>query len=249
VAAKSDTRAARAAHGASRARPVAAGSGALTAILGGVGTFATEALTWMLTQSGTRVIGTYPSPRALRSDLSASAAEVQVVLIDADDRAYGIAVLPDLRRSHPRLKILLLCEALTPSIARCALEQHVEGVVLKSDSVDDVILAFHHVLGGRAVMPAGWQAVPLEFACEPLDTLSMREREVLELAAGGMRNREIAERLTISTNTVKFHLRTIYTRLGVCNRVQAMHALASASADRRVAEICPAESAILDDRR
>ena len=55
--------------------------------------------------------------------------------------------------------------------------------------------------------------------------LSEREREVIELAAAGRSNREIAEQLVISLNTVKFHLRTIYSRLGVHNRVQATQAL------------------------
>lgn len=48
---------------------------------------------------------------------------------------------------------------------------------------------------------------------------------MLDLAASGMSNKEIAERLTISANTVKFHLRTIYSRLGVRNRVEAMRAM------------------------
>lgn len=212
------------------------------AILGGMGALATEALTWMLTERGSQVIGVYPTPRALRAHLSESPGDVQVLLIDADDIAAGIAALPDVRRSHPQLKILLLCETLTPVIVRGAIEERVEGVVLKSDSVDEVLLALGHILEGRAVMPAGWQDVPVQPECAPVDSLSLREREVLKLAAGGMRNREIAQRLTISTNTVKFHLRTIYTRLGVRNRVQALQAIASSQDDWPGQGSTPAES-------
>ena len=57
---------------------------------------------------------------------------------------------------------------------------------------------------------------------DPLATLSAREREILALLASGMSNKQIASHLTISSNTVKFHLRTIYSKLGVRNRVQAM---------------------------
>lgn len=64
------------------------------AILGGVGTFVTEALTMTLTEGGSRVIGAYPNPNALQAALSASPAQVQVVLIDANDHASGIAAWP-----------------------------------------------------------------------------------------------------------------------------------------------------------
>ena len=47
------------------------------------------------------------------------------------------------------------------------------------------------------------------------------EREVLDLVTAGMSNEEVAKHLVISSNTVKFHLRTIYSRLGVHNRVEA----------------------------
>jgi two-component system, NarL family, nitrate/nitrite response regulator NarL len=205
--------------GAANARP-------LVAILGGVDTLAAEALVWVLTESGNRVAGIYPDASAFRAGLGARVANVQIVLVDAEDPESGVAVLPDLRRAYPLLKVLLLCDTLSPAILRCALEERVEGVVLKSDSVEEVILAFKHVLEGRAVMPAGWQTVPVESAeSTPVESLSPREREVLELAVGGMSNKEIAERLTISPNTVKFHLRTIYSRLGVRNRVQAMQAV------------------------
>jgi DNA-binding NarL/FixJ family response regulator len=207
------------------------------AILGGVGTFAADAITMMLTKNGSRVLVVYQNARELQHELSCSSADAQVVFIDADDAASGIVALAEVRRAYPRLKILLLCEVLTSSIARSAIEGLVEGVVLKSDSVDEVLLALNHVLDGRAVMPSGWQAVPVDSEeGSQVESLSVREREVLELAAGGMRNREIAERLMISSNTVKFHLRTIYSRLGVRNRVQAARAITSARDDRPIKE-------------
>jgi DNA-binding NarL/FixJ family response regulator len=196
-----------------------------------VGAFATEALALMLVQSGSQVAGVYADARSMCRALDARIEEIQVALVDADDRACGAAAVADLRRAHPRLKILVLCDALTPSLMRCAIEERVEGVVLKSDSVEDVIVALAHVCNGRAVMPAGWQSVPAEPDRDPIEKLSTREREVLELAAAGLQNREIAERLMISSNTVKFHLRAIYARLGVRNRVQAMHAVRASKRD------------------
>jgi two-component system, NarL family, response regulator DesR len=185
----------------------------------------------MLIENGSRLAGIYPDPRALRCELDARVVEVQVVLVDGDDRMCSNRAVAELRRAHPGLKIMLLCEALTPSVVRCAIDAGIDGVVLKSDSIEDLKAALGHIFDGRAVMPAGWQAVPAESGRDPLESLSTREREVLELAAAGLQNREIAERLMISSNTVKFHLRAIYTQLGIRNRVQAMRAMQAGESD------------------
>jgi len=57
---------------------------------------------------------------------------------------------------------------------------------------------------------------------ELVEPLSERELEVLQLIAEGLMNREIADRLYLSLNTVKVHTRTIYGKLGVHNRTQAV---------------------------
>ena len=149
---------------------------------------------------------------------------LQAVIVDGEDPAAGTAAVSKIRHAHPELRILLLCGVVSPAVVSCVIDEHVEGLVLQSDAAEDVVLALRHVLAGRAVMPAGWHAASLQ-RNPVLATLSAREREVLELAAAGMSNKEIAELLVISLNTVKFHLRTIYARLGVHNRVQATQAV------------------------
>jgi DNA-binding CsgD family transcriptional regulator len=54
----------------------------------------------------------------------------------------------------------------------------------------------------------------------PADGLTQREREVALLVADGLRSREVAERLGIASQTVKSHLKTIFDKLGVRNRVE-----------------------------
>jgi DNA-binding NarL/FixJ family response regulator len=188
--------------------------------VGDAGAFATDALTWTLARSGNRVVGVYPNVRELGSVLGAGHPKLHAVIVDAEEGAGRLAAVADIRRVYPELKILVLCNAVSVAVIRCAINEHADGVVLKSESIEEVVLALRHVLAGRAVMPAGWQAVSLE-PDVPLAVLSAREREVLELVSAGMSNEEVAKRLVISSNTVKFHLHTIYSRLGVSSRVQA----------------------------
>ena len=56
------------------------------------------------------------------------------------------------------------------------------------------------------------------------DPLSQREKEMLQLLANGVSNKEIGNRLFVSENTVKFHLKNIYSKLGVGSRLQAINA-------------------------
>ncbi|MGA9874804.1 MAG: response regulator transcription factor [Solirubrobacteraceae bacterium] len=190
--------------------------------MGRAGALATEALTWTLAKSGNRVVGVYPNVHELGSALGAGHQMLQAVIVDADEQAGRLMAVADIRHAYPELKILVLCDAVSAAVIHCAINEQADGVVLKSESIEEVVLALRHVLAGRAVMPAGWQAASLEPEPNvPLAALSAREREVLELVTEGMSNEEVAKRLVISSNTVKFHLRTIYSRLGVNNRVQA----------------------------
>jgi DNA-binding NarL/FixJ family response regulator len=182
----------------------------------------------MLKEGGILVVGACSTPRELEAVSPAGAPALEAVIVDTDDSAASPAAVAEIRRTYPELKILLLCDAVSTRVVRCAIDERVEGVVLKSDTAEELILALRHVLEGRAVMPVGWQAASREPELDArLARLSLREREVLDLAAGGLSNKEIAMRLTISANTVKFHLRAIYSRLGVHNRVQAAQAVAS----------------------
>lgn len=196
----------------------------------------------MLTKSGNLVAGAFPAVHGLAAISPAGEPKLQAVIVDTDDLTATPAVVAEIRRAYPEVKILLLCDAVSPEVVRCAIDERVEGVVLKSDTAEEVILALGHVLEGRAVMPIGWQAASDEPQPDArLAALSLREREVLDLATRGLRNDEIAMRLTISANTVKFHLRTIYSRLGVRNRVEAMRAMGRKQGD-------PPDSSNMSDR-
>jgi DNA-binding CsgD family transcriptional regulator len=72
----------------------------------------------------------------------------------------------------------------------------------------------------REPLPEATPIGPEPSAPSPADGLTQREREVALLVADGLRSREVAERLGIASQTVKSHLKTIFDKLGVRNRVE-----------------------------
>jgi DNA-binding NarL/FixJ family response regulator len=185
-----------------------------------------EALTWLLSAAADfRVTGGFSAiTQLLEADLPD---ELDLVLVDADTLP-DLDALGGLRDLGP-VKLVLLTDGLTPSLLSLALEQRAHGVLLKSESLLDLLAALRHIVSGHTVFPAGWQDVAA--AAQPsspgqLHALSPRQRQVLELLAAGRRNEEIASELFLSLNTVKFHVRAIFARLGVRNRVEAAQLLA-----------------------
>jgi DNA-binding NarL/FixJ family response regulator len=101
-----------------------------------------------------------------------------------------------------------------------AFEAGAMGYVLKDTISDDLIHAIREVYAGRRVVTSEIQQTLNERARLP--TLSLRERQVLELMAEGLRNKEIAAALGISADTTGMHVKNIYTKLDVHDRTAAV---------------------------
>ena len=70
-------------------------------------------------------------------------------------------------------------------------------------------------------------------AVPSVDSLSPRERQVIDLASLGLTNNQIAQRLALTVHAVKFHLATTYRKLGVANRTEAAYVYHSAAASKQ----------------
>ena len=113
-----------------------------------------------------------------------------------------------------------------------ALRAGASGFMLKDAPPEDLIAAVRIVAGGEGLLaPAvtkrvierfAWLPGPEPKAAAELDELTAREREVLELLAGGLSNAEIASRLVISDGTAKTHVARVLGKLGLRDRVQAV---------------------------
>jgi len=101
-----------------------------------------------------------------------------------------------------------------------ACEAGAMGYVLKDTISDDLIHAIREVHAGRRVVTPEIQKALDEHARLP--SLSMREHQVLELVAEGMRNKEIAAALGISADTAGMHVKNLYAKLDVHDRTAAV---------------------------
>jgi DNA-binding NarL/FixJ family response regulator len=193
------------------------------ALLGGTRGLWTEAVAWMLTSDGYQLVAAFDSVEELMAELPGVRAEL--LLIDLDDRPIDWTAIGRVRSQRPDLKLVLITAALSTGAAEAIRADRLDGVIDKTDSADQARATLLHVHEGRRVFPAGWQEA-VRPKGQGAEGLSSREFAILELVASGLRNTEIASQLTISPNTVKFHLRAVYAQLGVRNRVEAAQAFA-----------------------
>jgi DNA-binding NarL/FixJ family response regulator len=193
------------------------------ALLGGTRGLWTEAVAWMLTSDGYQLVAAFDSVEELMAELPGLHAEL--LLIDLDDRPIDWTAIGRVRSQRPDLKLVLITAALSTGAAEAIRADRLDGVIDKTDSADQARATLLHVHEGRRVFPAGWQEA-VRPKGQGAEGLSSREFAILELVASGLRNTEIASQLTISPNTVKFHLRAVYAQLGVRNRVEAAQAFA-----------------------
>lgn len=171
-------------------------------------------------QEGLRVAGSFES--AAHFLAVGVEQEPELLLLDCDGGKAGECqrTVRTLSSAEAEYRIVLLCHELREDEVCCAIEHRVGGVLLKSYTTAEVRSAIAYVASGRTVMPAGWQRAIVPPPRERL-ALSPRHREILALIARGRGNEEIASELELSPNTIKFHIRALYSRLGVRNRVEA----------------------------
>jgi DNA-binding NarL/FixJ family response regulator len=109
-----------------------------------------------------------------------------------------------------------------------ALEKGAVGYLLKDASVKDISNALDELVKGGAPMSPYIATRVISFFRKPKvksegSLLSTREKEVLQLVAEGLQYKEVAERLFLSTETIKKHMKNIYHKLHVQNKVEAVN--------------------------
>jgi two-component system, NarL family, nitrate/nitrite response regulator NarP len=139
----------------------------------------------------------------------------------------ALTLIEALAHRLPSAEMVIVADAPTRRLLQAVVERSLGGLLLTDHPATDLVASLAHIARGQAVLPCGWQAVLARPSSEPLDCLSERQLEVLRLLAEGCSYEEIGSRLFISLNTVKFHTRSIFERLGVHNRMAAVRLLGS----------------------
>jgi DNA-binding NarL/FixJ family response regulator len=135
----------------------------------------------------------------------------------------GLEVLSMLATSPQRTKIVVLTATATERQLVTAIARGARGLLHKDVALDELIECIRAVAHGEKWLSATVAEVIASSERQPttlkrVGQLSMREQEVMRLAATGLSNKEIARKLGLSDGTVKIHLHNIYQKLGVPNR-------------------------------
>lgn len=162
--------------------------------------------------------------RALKPDL---------ILMDVSlPTGDGIQATAQIKLALPETKVLILTTAADdPELVYKAIRAGASGYLAKTTGIDELVKSIRSAARGEVVVASGalnslfsylgHQSAVEVCPAETPGTLSAREEEVLAHIAEGLSNRQIADRLSITENTVNSHVRSILGKLNLENRVQA----------------------------
>lgn len=136
----------------------------------------------------------------------------------------GLEVARRTKRVSPTTKVIVLSMYDTESYVVESLQEGVAGYVLKKSSSEELVFAIRQALDGNLYLSPSLNERAIQAYLQrsadsriedPLNTLTDRERDVLQLAAEGLSNPQIAEKLTLSARTVEMHRGNLLKKLGL----------------------------------
>jgi DNA-binding NarL/FixJ family response regulator len=159
--------------------------------------------------------------------------EVDVAIVDIDlPNGDGLALIKDVHATNPLCRVLVVTGSSASIDAARAVIWGAEGVLHKSVDIRDIIAAVQRLGSGedlltrqeiiRIVGFANEQGEQLSNAQTRLERLTRREWDVLHALAEGLSDKDIGEKLQISTETVRSHIVKILSKLEVHSRLQAL---------------------------
>jgi len=137
----------------------------------------------------------------------------------------GVTATREIRRKYPQTQVIVLTSFSDEEMVQGALQAGAVAYLQKNVTAAELAAAIRAAHAGRMTLSSEAAQVLAQSATQPpiaANALTDRENDVLALLVAGLNNQEIAERLTLSLGTVKFHVSNIYQKLGVNSRVEAV---------------------------
>jgi NarL family two-component system response regulator LiaR len=157
--------------------------------------------------------------------------EPDIVLLDLEmPEMDGLEVLDNLRIEHPKVKVIVFTAFDTDERIVGSVRAGAKGYLLKGAPSQELFEAIRTVSAGGSLLQPVVASKLIEHVSgesdlsgkQSITPLTERERQVLKQLALGKTNKEIALELVISERTVKFHVSSIFTKLGAGNRTEAV---------------------------
>ena len=144
---------------------------------------------------------------------------VDVAILDVEmPYQTGLDVLEWVKEHQPAVKVIIVTTFKRPGYFERAVKADVDAYVLKERSIADLMKTIHTVLAGQKE----YSPELMEVLMTHKNPLSHQELLVLEAAATGVSNKEIAEKLYLSNGTIRNYMSTILTKLAADNRTEAV---------------------------
>jgi len=170
------------------------------------------------------VVGSYGSAREALPHVGRLQPDVVVLDLEMPE-LDGVAAIPQLLAARDGLAVLVFTAYDTEERVLGAIRAGARGYLLKGASAEEIARAVRLVhAGGSYLEPRVATQVMAQVAAPRRASLALseREREVLHLVAEGLPTKQIARSLSITERTVKFHVNSIFHKLGAENRAQAV---------------------------
>lgn len=174
-------------------------------------------------ESDLEVVGEASTVRQALGRVAATRPDVAVLDVRLPDGS-GIDLCRDIRSANPDVRCLMLTAYDDDEASRAAVLAGASGYVLKDIRGQGLLAGIRRVGAGESLVAASVSRRVVEQATaenHPERELSLRERQVLELIAEGLTNRQIAGRLELAEKTVKNYVTAMLAKLGMERRTQA----------------------------
>jgi DNA-binding NarL/FixJ family response regulator len=181
-----------------------------------------EGLELLLSREGCEVVGTAGTAGEGRDLVEALGPDVALIDIRLGEES-GIELTRDLLDADPERRVVLYTGSSDVDLLISGLDSGARGYALKDGSQSELTSALNTVAGGGTyVDPRLRPALLSRRATQRMPSLSPREREIIDLLAQGLTGEQVADRLVLSSETVKTHIRNAMAKLEASTRVHAI---------------------------